>query len=42
MAGKKWQLPKYKLTQKIPEFVPTELEIDELIAGCGRKIAAIL
>jgi len=40
--GRTWQPPKYKLSQKIPEFIPTEQEIDQLIAGCGRKISAIL
>ncbi|MEM3880868.1 MAG: tyrosine-type recombinase/integrase [Candidatus Bathyarchaeia archaeon] len=40
--GKSWTLPKYKGTQKIPEFIPTEQEIDALIAGCGKKTAAIL
>ncbi|MEM2108206.1 MAG: tyrosine-type recombinase/integrase, partial [Candidatus Bathyarchaeia archaeon] len=40
--GKSWTPPKYKGTQKIPEFIPTEQEIDALIAGCGKKTAAIL
>jgi len=40
--GKLWKPPKYKSTQKIPEFIPTEKEIDALIAGCGRKTATIL
>jgi integrase len=39
---KTWNPPKYKGTQKIPEFIPTEKEIDALIAGCGRKTATIL
>lgn len=34
--------PKYKVSQKIPEFISTEKEIDALRAGCGRKTAAIL
>lgn len=29
-------------SQKIPEFIPTEKEIDQLIAGCGRKTATML
>lgn len=40
--GKSWTPPKYKGTQKIPEFIPTEQEIDALIAGCGKKTAAII
>ena len=39
---KTWTPPKYKGTQKIPEFIPTEQEIDALIAGCGKKTATIL
>jgi len=37
----KWEIPNYKQTQKLP-FIPLESEIDALIAGCGRKTAAIL
>ena len=40
--GRTWKQPKYKGQQKIPEFIPTEQEIDQLIAGCSRKMAAIL
>lgn len=40
--GRTWTVPKYKGTQKIPEFIPTEKEIDALIAGCGKKTATIL
>lgn len=40
--GKTWVAPKYKGTQKIPEFIPTEQELDALIAGCGTKTATIL
>ncbi|MEM2999223.1 MAG: tyrosine-type recombinase/integrase [Candidatus Bathyarchaeia archaeon] len=40
--GKSWTPPKYKGTQKLPEFIPTEQEIDALIAGCGKKTAAII
>jgi integrase len=40
--GRTWKQPKYKGSQKIPEFIPTEQEIDQLIAGCGRKTATIL
>ncbi len=40
--GKTWVPPKYIGTQKIPEFIPTEKEIDDLIAGCGPKTATVL
>jgi len=36
-----WEQPKYKPVEQIP-FIPTEKEIDELIAGCGRKTATYL
>ena len=41
MAGGKWDPPRYKRIEKIP-FIPTELEIDQLISGCGEKSAALL
>ncbi len=41
MAGGKWDPPRYKRIEKIP-FIPTELEIDQLIAACGEKSAALL
>jgi len=41
MLGRKWDPPKYKPVEKIP-FIPTEKEIDEFIAGCGRKTSAYL
>ncbi len=41
MAGGKWDPPKYRRIEKIP-FIPTEQEIDQLIAGCGEKTAALL
>jgi integrase len=40
--GKTWKRPKYHVEEKLPEFIPTEQEIDALIAGCGKKTAAIL
>ena len=40
--GKSWDKPKYRLTSPIPEFIPTEQEIDALIAGCGKKLSAML
>ena len=39
---KKWKAPKYTARSPIPEFIPTEQEIDQLISGCGRKTATIL
>lgn len=41
MAGGKWDQPRYKRIEKIP-FIPTEQEIDALIAGCGEKSSALL
>ncbi|MGQ9545490.1 MAG: tyrosine-type recombinase/integrase, partial [Candidatus Bathycorpusculaceae bacterium] len=41
MLGKSWEPPKYKRVRKLP-FIPTENEIDQLIAGCGRKTATLL
>ena len=35
--GKTWKTPKYTYQQKLPEFLPTEEEIDQLIAGSGKK-----
>jgi len=39
--GGKWDPPKYSRIERIP-FIPTEQEIDQLIAGCGEKTAALL
>ncbi len=36
-----WDQPNYKAVQKIP-FIPTEKEIDALIAACGKKLSAFL
>jgi integrase len=36
-----WQPPKYKPAEKVP-FVPTEADIDELIAGSGRTLSTFL
>jgi integrase len=41
MLGMKWDPPAYKRTKKLP-FIPTESELDQLIAGCGRKTATFL
>lgn len=34
-------LPKYKVARKLP-FIPAEDEIDQLIAGCGHRMATFL
>ncbi len=39
--GLSWEKPKIKVTRKIP-FIPTEAELDALIAGCGKKTATFL
>ena len=39
--GKSWTKPKCVVTEKFP-FIPTEKEIDALIAGSGKKNAAFL
>ena len=36
-----WEPPRVRVERKVP-FIPTEGEIDALIAGCGRKTAAFL
>jgi integrase len=41
MHGRQWDPPRYKKLRKLP-FIPTETEIDQLIAGCGRKTATLL
>jgi integrase len=39
--GLTWTPPHYEQCQKLP-FIPTEREIDDLIAGCRQKMAALL
>jgi integrase len=39
--GQKWNPPTYRRIRKLP-FIPTESELDQLIAGCGKKTAAFL
>jgi len=39
--GLKWEKPKYTPVERIP-FIPTEVEIDELIAGCSKQMATFL
>ena len=41
MMDGKWNPPRYKGIQKIP-FVPTETEIDQLIAGCSKRMGTFL
>ncbi len=41
MHGSNWDKPKCTVEQKIP-FIPTEQEINALIAGSGKKLAAFL
>lgn len=36
-----WDPPKTRVQQKLP-FIPSEAEIDQLIAGCGKKTATVL
>jgi integrase len=40
--GKTWTRPKYRHEVKLPDFLPTELEIDQLIAGSGKKVGTLL
>lgn len=39
--GGTWNPPIYKVTHKLP-FIPTEQELDALIAGCGKKTSIFL
>jgi integrase len=39
--GIQWERPKCNVTQKFP-FIPTEQEVDALIASSGKKLAAFL
>ncbi len=41
MKGLTWEKPRIQTTRKIP-FIPTEQELDVLIAGCGPKTSALL
>jgi len=41
MEGLTWEKPRCKVSRKIP-FIPTEAELDALIAGCGKKTATFL
>jgi len=41
MLGIKWEIPYYKKNETLP-FVPTEKEIDALIAGTSKKVSITL
>ncbi|MEM3005876.1 MAG: tyrosine-type recombinase/integrase [Candidatus Bathyarchaeia archaeon] len=41
MVGGRWEKPKCEVEQKIP-FIPTEQEIDALIAGSNRRLSTFL
>ncbi|UCE57813.1 MAG: site-specific integrase [Candidatus Bathyarchaeota archaeon] len=41
MLGITWKPPKCNYTHKLP-FIPTEEEVDALIAACGKKLATFL
>lgn len=41
MLGLKWEAPICRLSRRLP-FIPTEQEIDALIAGCGKKTSVFL
>jgi integrase len=41
MLGGQWAPPKYKPIRKLP-FIPTEQEIDQLIAACNKKTSTFL
>jgi integrase len=41
LNGLTWEKPKCSVSRKFP-FIPMEREIDDLIAGCGKKTAAFL
>jgi integrase/recombinase XerD len=41
MNNQTWNPPRYLVPQKLP-FIPTEKELDDLIAACGPKTSAFL
>jgi integrase len=41
MEGLSWERPRYKQPDAYP-FIPTEAELDQLIAACGRKLGTFL
>jgi integrase/recombinase XerC len=40
--GKTWNKPKYQYREKLPEFIPTTAEIDQLIAGLSKKMGTLI
>lgn len=40
--GKTWIRPKYQYQQKLPEFIPTEEELKQLIAGATKKVGTLV
>ena len=40
--GKTWIRPKYQYQQKLPEFIPTEEELKQLIAGATKTVGIIV
>ena len=41
MVGGKWEAPLYTTVRKLP-FIPKETELDQLIAGCSKRMATFL
>jgi integrase len=41
MMGLTWQPPRYRRVERLP-WIPTESEIDQLIAGCSHKVGAFV
>lgn len=41
MCGGRWEPPKYKRQETLP-FIPSEDEINQLIAGCSKRVATFL
>lgn len=41
-TGLTWNRPSYKSQETTPDFLPTELEIDQLVAGSGKKVATLV
>jgi len=41
MKGGTWDPPRYRVIEKLP-FIPTEAELDALIAACGTKTSTFL
>ena len=41
MTGGSWDPPRYKRVEKLP-WIPLETEVDQLIAGCSRRVGTFL